>query len=131
MASRPGQPLAEDKTVKPRPAENRRVVAVVACPYCHAPAGTLCTDYKTLGYKKAPHESRVKSATGKTPAPPNAWKRVIFSSDCDEDGNCPRCKTDYGDCPCIGPTEDDVDYRERNGVLQGRRRASTDADSPS
>ena len=49
------------------------------------------------------------------------WKRVIFSADCDEDGNCPICAIDFGDCDCPGPTqEDEYEYRERGGVLQAR-----------
>lgn len=52
---------------------------------------------------------------------PETWREVVFSSDCDEDGNCPKCNIDYGDCPCLGPTEDDVEYEERDGVLYGRR----------
>lgn len=27
-------------------------------------------------------------------------KRVIFSADCDEDGNCPVYAIDFGDCDC-------------------------------
>lgn len=41
------------------------------------------------------------------------WKKVVFSSDCDEDGNCPLCQIDYADCGCPGPTqEDEYDYWE-------------------
>lgn len=49
------------------------------------------------------------------------WKRVIFSADCNEDGDCPVCGIDYAECDCPGPTEDDVEYEERAGVLWGRR----------
>ena len=28
------------------------------------------------------------------------WTKVVFSSDCDEDGNCPTGRTDYADCAC-------------------------------
>lgn len=48
------------------------------------------------------------------------WQRIIFSADCDEDGNCPRCGIDYADCECLGPTQDGVEYEEFNGVLYGR-----------
>jgi hypothetical protein len=52
---------------------------------------------------------------------PGKWKRVVFAADCDEDGNCPVCGTDYGECGCPGPTMDDTwEYREHNGVLQAR-----------
>lgn len=50
------------------------------------------------------------------------WQRVIFSAECDEDGNCPICEIDYGDCPCPGPTMDDYEYEERDGVLYARPR---------
>lgn len=52
----------------------------------------------------------------------NPWVRVVFSGDCDEDGNCPVCGEDYGDCPCPGPTQDEMEYEERDGVLYARRR---------
>lgn len=48
------------------------------------------------------------------------WRRVIFSADCDEDGNCPSCGIDYGECRCLGPTMEDYEYRERGGVLYAR-----------
>ncbi len=49
------------------------------------------------------------------------WKRVVFSSECDEDGNCPHCGVDYADCRCPGPAQDDLyEYKERGGVLYAR-----------
>lgn len=48
------------------------------------------------------------------------WKRIMFSADCDEDGNCPECWIDFADCGCFGPTQDGVEYEEFNGVLYGR-----------
>lgn len=51
---------------------------------------------------------------------PNPWKLVVFSADCDEDGNCPNCGIDYGDCDCFGPTQDDVEYEEREDGLYAR-----------
>ena len=48
------------------------------------------------------------------------WQRIIFSADCDEDGNCPKCRIDYADCECLGPTQDGVEYEEFDGVLYGR-----------
>lgn len=48
------------------------------------------------------------------------WKLVVFSAECDEDGNCPFCEIDYGRCPCPGPTQDDMEYREIDGVLYAR-----------
>ena len=48
------------------------------------------------------------------------WQRIIFSADCDEDGNCPKCRIDYADCECFGPTQDGVEYREFDGIIFGR-----------
>jgi hypothetical protein len=50
------------------------------------------------------------------------WQKVVFSCDCDEDGNCPHCGIDYADCGCPGPTqEEEYEYREdKDGVLSAR-----------
>lgn len=53
-------------------------------------------------------------------APGPEWKRVVFSADCDEDGNCPNCGIDYADCGCPGPTQDGYEYAEFGGVLYAR-----------
>jgi hypothetical protein len=52
------------------------------------------------------------------------WKKVVFASECDEDGNCPTCGIDYAECGCPGPTMDDHEYREdKNGILRARPKA--------
>lgn len=48
------------------------------------------------------------------------WEPVTFSSDCDEDGICPKCLTDFGDCPCFGPTQDELEYQEIEGQMFAR-----------
>jgi len=48
------------------------------------------------------------------------WKRVVFSADCDEDGNCPICGIDYTECDCPGPTQDGIEYKIIDGILYGR-----------
>jgi hypothetical protein len=49
------------------------------------------------------------------------WMPVVFAADCDEDGNCPVCRIDYGECACPGPTQDDLyEYREVDGVMWAR-----------
>jgi hypothetical protein len=51
------------------------------------------------------------------------WKRVVHADECDEWDNCPVCKTiDFADCPCPGPTQDDLyEYREdADGTLWAR-----------
>ena len=52
------------------------------------------------------------------------WQRVVFSAECDEDGNCPLCvDVDFGECPRPDPTqEDEYEYREVEGVLYARER---------
>jgi len=50
------------------------------------------------------------------------WKKVVFASACDEEGNCPNCKIDYGQCGCPGPTMDDHEYKEVNGVMYARKK---------
>lgn len=49
-----------------------------------------------------------------------SWQRVVFSADCDEDGNCPLCGIDYAECGCPGPTMDGYEYRWINNVLHAR-----------
>ena len=56
------------------------------------------------------------------------WLDVVWSADCDEDGNCPVCGTDYADCPCPGPTQDGYEYREQDGRLQAKAVADADSD---
>lgn len=52
----------------------------------------------------------------------NGWVRVVFSSECDEYGNCPFCGIDYSECGCPGPTQDEeYEYCERGGVMLARR----------
>ena len=51
----------------------------------------------------------------------DVWIRVVFSSECDEDGNCPHCGIDYSECGCPGPTQDGYEYAERDGVMYARR----------
>ena len=49
------------------------------------------------------------------------WIPVVFASDCDEDGNCP-CGVDYAeDCLMPGPTQDEFEYVEIDGVMLGRK----------
>ena len=51
------------------------------------------------------------------------WKRVVHADECDEWDNCPVCKdVDFADCPCPGPTQDDVyEYREdEDGTMWAR-----------
>ena len=64
----------------------------------------------------AAHEAAAASAEGgaSVVAPPTEtpWRRVVFTADCDEDGNCPVCGIDYGECDRPGSTMDEMEYRE-------------------
>jgi hypothetical protein len=56
----------------------------------------------------------------------SAYTRVVEAQDlpacpCCGEPFCPRHKKHYGECDCIGPTEDDVDYITVADVLYGRR----------
>lgn len=49
------------------------------------------------------------------------WRRVVFASECNEDGECPRHPgVDFADCPCPGPTQDGYEYRTIRGALYAR-----------
>lgn len=53
------------------------------------------------------------------------WEPVQFTAECDPDGYgwCGLRDIDPCECSCIGPTEDDVEYKESaTGVLLGRRK---------
>jgi hypothetical protein len=58
------------------------------------------------------------------------WVKVVFASDCDEDGNCPVCGIDYADCNCPGPTMDDeYDYKvDKDGELWARKKETKNAE---
>lgn len=54
------------------------------------------------------------------------WKRVIYTGNCifedwDEQNEmpiCPECLTEYQDCKCPGPGQEDLfDYMEIDGIL--------------
>lgn len=50
------------------------------------------------------------------------WEPVQFTADCDPDGDgwCRTTDKDPCECECLGPTQDEVEYREINGVLMAR-----------
>ena len=52
----------------------------------------------------------------------NGCMPVNYSVDCDPDGDgwCLTTDNDPSDCECIGPTQDGIEYSERDGVLFGR-----------
>lgn len=51
----------------------------------------------------------------------DGWRIVVFAAETRPNGNCPVCvDQDYADCPCPGPTMDDHEYEEFDGVLYAR-----------
>lgn len=52
----------------------------------------------------------------------DGWQPVTFQAQCDPEGDgwCSLRNVDPADCQCIGPTQDGIEYMERNGVLFGR-----------
>lgn len=62
-------------------------------------------------------------------------ERVVFAAElpicecCGEEPFCPTHDMHFADCPCIGPTEDNVEYVERDGVLYGERIAGGQDDA--
>jgi hypothetical protein len=50
----------------------------------------------------------------------------VFAADCDgfpdeEELTCPECGGEYGECPCPGPTQDDIyEYAEFGGIMYAR-----------
>lgn len=58
--------------------------------------------------------------------PPNGWQRVMSAADmleCEECGEpyCPECDAHYAECKCIGPTEDEAEFREVDGFMFATR----------
>ena len=59
--------------------------------------------------------------------PDNLWERVVFSANCtaNEDGTltCPRCGGTYEECPCPGPSQEELyEYSVDDGVMYARRK---------
>lgn len=52
----------------------------------------------------------------------DGWQTVMFAAECDPEGDgwCQVRDCDPSSCPCLGPTQDGVEYKEVNGVLLGR-----------
>jgi hypothetical protein len=61
--------------------------------------------------------------------PPAGWEVVKFAADMiDEEGQeawCEEHQMDFADCDCLGPTQDGVEYAERDGYLFGRLESET------
>lgn len=59
--------------------------------------------------------------------PPLQWEVVRFAADmpccacCGEEPWCEEHQQHFGECSCIGPTQDGIIYKERSGILFGTR----------
>lgn len=54
------------------------------------------------------------------PVRPDGWIPVVFWVDCEQYNLCP-CGYDYvEECPCPGPTMDEFQYMEEEGVMYGK-----------
>ena len=53
---------------------------------------------------------------------PGEWQKVMFTADCDPDGDgwCRVRDIDPCECDCMGPTQEGVEYKYIDGVLYGR-----------
>jgi hypothetical protein len=49
------------------------------------------------------------------------WVKVVFSSECNAEGDCPNCGIDYAECKCVGPTMDDYEYQETADGMYARK----------
>jgi len=61
----------------------------------------------------------------------NCWVKVVFANDCiyeewDDDREMPicyKCKIEYANCSCPGPTQDDLyEYKGIDGVLYAKKK---------
>jgi len=61
-----------------------------------------------------------------------SWEKVVFASElslcpmCEEEVWCNIHNKHYADCSCIGPIQDDVIYKELDGVLYGAKHIKGD-----
>jgi hypothetical protein len=53
------------------------------------------------------------------------WKRVVFSFEFDEDGICPHCGEQDGECECPGPHSESEDgtpyiFKDVDGIMYAK-----------
>lgn len=96
---------------------------LVACEY----SGTVRDAFLALGHDAMscdllPTDSPGPHYQGDVRDVLEGWAPVTYRADCDPDGNgwCNIRDIDPAECPCVGPTQDGVEYLERNGILFGR-----------
>ena len=56
----------------------------------------------------------------------DGWEPVQFTAECDPDGDgwCQVRDCDPDSCDCIGPTQDGIEYLEKDGILFGRHESA-------
>lgn len=96
---------------------------LVGCEY----SGTVRDAFASLGHFAVscdllPTESYGMHYQGDVRDLLDGWAPVYFSSECDPEGMGLCCMTnlDVGECPCYGPTQDELEYKEVNGQLLAR-----------
>lgn len=96
---------------------------LVACEY----SGTVRDAFTMLGHQAMscdllPTESPGLHYQGDVRDVLDGWMPVQFSADCDPDGDdwCSVIDASPSDCQCIGPTQDGIEYMEKDDMLFGR-----------
>lgn len=96
---------------------------LVACEY----SGVVRDAFKSAGHDAwscdlLPSESIGAHYEGDVRDMLEGWEPVQFTSQCDPDGSgwCHSRDVDLSECSCIGPTQDGIEYIEKNGILFGR-----------
>ena len=109
--------------VEEREPMHEKLRVLVACEY----SGAVRNAFRAMGH----HAWSCDLLPGETPGLHyqgdvrhllDGWTPVRHQCECDPDGDgwCKLTDADPSECPCIGPTQDDVEYLERDGVLFGR-----------
>jgi hypothetical protein len=96
---------------------------LVACEY----SGTVRDAFRSLGHEAwscdlLPGERPGLHYEGDVRHLLDGWTPVRHQCECDPEGDgwCALTDADPSECPCVGPTQDDIEYIERDGVLFGR-----------
>ncbi|CAB4139964.1 hypothetical protein UFOVP408_35 [uncultured Caudovirales phage] len=101
----------------------KKMRVLVACEY----SGTVRDAFRARGHHAMscdllPTERPGLHYQGDVRMVLDGWMPVSFASECDPDGDgwCLIIDAEPDGCPCIGPTQDEVEYIERDGILWGR-----------
>jgi len=99
------------------------VRVLVACEY----SGTVRDAFLALGHDAwscdlLPTDAPGPHYQGDVTDILDGWLPVNYQADCDPEGDgwCQVRDINPTDCPCVGPTQDGVEYLERDGILFGR-----------